>query len=83
MNLRTVYSSWEEGIRAIVMQLLAFDTANTSALDLKANILSPTLTGTPAAPTAAVGTNTTQIATTAFVTSAATKSGKLFFFSSF
>jgi len=28
---------------------------------------SPTLTGTPVAPTAAVGTNTTQIATTAFV----------------
>lgn len=29
---------------------------------------SPTFTGTPAAPTAAVGTNTTQLATTAFVT---------------
>ena len=31
---------------------------------------SPTLTGTPIAPTASVGTNTTQIATTAFVNSA-------------
>lgn len=31
---------------------------------------SPTLTGTPKAPTAAAGTNTTQIATTAFVTEA-------------
>lgn len=31
---------------------------------------SPTLTGTPAAPTAAPGTNTTQIATTAFTTAA-------------
>lgn len=31
---------------------------------------SPPLTGTPTAPTAAVGTNTTQIATTAFVTNA-------------
>ena len=31
---------------------------------------SPTLTGTPLAPTAAPGTNTTQIATTAFVTAA-------------
>jgi hypothetical protein len=30
----------------------------------------PTLTGTPAAPTAANGTNTTQVATTAFVTAA-------------
>lgn len=34
---------------------------------LKSNIASPTFTGTPAAPTAAVDTNTTQIATTAFV----------------
>jgi len=31
---------------------------------------SPTLTGTPAAPTATVGTNTTQLATTAFVQAA-------------
>ena len=37
------------------------------ALDLKADIASPTLTGTPAAPTAAVNTNTTQIATTEYV----------------
>lgn len=34
-----------------------------------APIASPTLTGTPAAPTAAAGTNTTQLATTAFVNS--------------
>jgi hypothetical protein len=33
----------------------------------KAELASPTFTGTPAAPTATVGTNTTQIATTAFV----------------
>lgn len=36
----------------------------------KANLASPTFTGTPAAPTATAGTNTTQIATTAFVTTA-------------
>lgn len=36
----------------------------------KANVASPTFTGTPKAPTAAAGTNTTQIATTAFVQSA-------------
>jgi hypothetical protein len=36
----------------------------------KANLASPTFTGTPAAPTAAAGTNTTQLATTAFVQSA-------------
>jgi hypothetical protein len=42
-------------------------TAQQTALDLKANIASPALTGTPTAPTANVATNTTQIATTAFV----------------
>jgi len=35
-----------------------------------ATIASPTLTGTPAAPTASSGTNTTQIATTQFVSTA-------------
>jgi len=35
----------------------------------KTETASPTFTGTPAAPTAAAGTNTTQIATTAFVQS--------------
>ena len=39
-------------------------------ISTKANIASPTFTGTPAAPTASAGTNTTQIATTAFVTAA-------------
>ncbi len=45
---------------------------NTGNFDptLKANLASPPLTGTPTAPTAAPGTNTTQIATTAFVTEA-------------
>jgi len=36
----------------------------------KADLASPTFTGTPAAPTAAAGTNTTQLATTAFVKAA-------------
>ena len=38
-----------------------------TALDGKAPLASPALTGTPTAPTAASGTNTTQLATTAFV----------------
>jgi hypothetical protein len=42
-------------------------TAQQTALDLKANLASPALTGTPTAPTANAATNTTQIATTAFV----------------
>ena len=39
-------------------------------LNSKANLASPTLTGTPKAPTAAAGTNTDQLATTAFVSTA-------------
>lgn len=42
-------------------------TATQTALNLKANLVSPTFTGTPEAPTASVGTSSTQIATTAFV----------------
>jgi len=43
-----------------------FTTIRT-AINSKADIASETLTGTPLAPTATLGTNTTQIATTAFV----------------
>lgn len=46
-----------------------FDAIQT-AVNSKANIASPAFTGTPTAPTAAAGTNTTQVATTAFVTTA-------------
>jgi hypothetical protein len=45
-------------------------TGLQDALNLKANLASPALTGTPNAPTAAAGTNTTQVATTAFVQTA-------------
>ena len=45
-------------------------TAIASAISSKADSNSPTLTGTPLAPTAASGTNTTQIASTAFVAAA-------------
>lgn len=44
--------------------------ATAANLNLKANIASPTFTGSPKAPTAAKGTNNTQIATTAFVMAA-------------
>ena len=46
-------------------------TSLVSDLSAKAPLASPTFTGTPAAPTASVGTNTTQVATTAFVQAAA------------
>ena len=41
-----------------------------TAVATKADLTSPTLTGTPLAPTASAGTSTTQLATTAFVQSA-------------
>lgn len=44
-----------------------FAATMTTALGLKAPLASPALTGSPTAPTAAADTNTTQIATTAFV----------------
>jgi hypothetical protein len=40
------------------------------AIQTKADLVSPTFTGTPLAPTAAGGTNNTQLATTAFVKAA-------------
>jgi hypothetical protein len=45
-------------------------TAIASAISSKADINSPALTGTPTAPTAGAATNTTQVATTAFVQTA-------------
>lgn len=50
-----------------------FDTefnALQVAVNTKANTISPTFTGTPLAPTATAATNTTQLATTEFVTTA-------------
>ena len=45
-------------------------------LDSKANIASPTFTGTPAGPTPAATTDTTQLATTAFVHDVVAASGE-------
>ena len=47
----------------------------TDTFGAKGNLASPTFTGTPAAPTATAGTNTTQLATTAFVLANAPASG--------
>jgi hypothetical protein len=46
-----------------------FDNIQT-AIATKADLASPTFTGTPLAPTASAGTSTTQLATTAFVQAA-------------
>lgn len=51
--------------------VIADVTGLQPALNAKADLASPALTGTPTAPTAAAATNTTQLATTAFVKSLA------------
>ena len=61
------------GVNATATELNYVDgvTSNIQTqLNAKAALASPTFTGTPKAPTAAAGTNTTQLATTAFVTTA-------------
>lgn len=59
-----------DGITANVTEInyVGGATSNIQTqLNAKSPLLSPTFTGAPTAPTASVGTNTTQIATTAFV----------------
>jgi hypothetical protein len=52
-------------------------TAVASAISSKADINSPAFTGTPTVPTAALGTNTTQAASTAFVKAAVDNLGTI------
>ncbi len=54
-----------------------FDSIQT-AINSKANLSSPTFTGTPLAPTAAAGVATTQVATTAFVVNAIYPVGSIY-----
>ena len=49
--------------------------ALANSISTKSDTNSPTFTGTPSAPTAAAGTSTTQLATTAFVTANSVPSG--------
>lgn len=51
-------------------EILRAKNAESELNSKKAPLASPTLTGTPKAPTASTGTNTTQIATTAFTQTA-------------
>ncbi|HEY1833683.1 MAG TPA: hypothetical protein VGG08_04540, partial [Solirubrobacteraceae bacterium] len=67
-NLAAVAEAAAEA--AAVSGILVEKTRALAAEALLAPLASPSLTGTPKAPTAAPGTNTTQIATTAFVTAA-------------
>ena len=60
--------AWDDVVVDDVTVDYAADHNNMiSQIKLRALIASPTFTGVPAADTAAVGTNTTQLATCAFV----------------
>lgn len=60
-----------EATRALAAEAtVASNAATALSSGLAAALVSPTFTGTPTAPTAAPGTNTTQLASTAFVTAA-------------
>lgn len=69
----TTYCNLQSNVNG-TLPVLNGGTGVTSATGTGSVVLSasPTFTGTPAAPTASAGTNTTQLATTAFVTSALT-----------
>lgn len=62
--------SINSGVWGNITGTLSDQTDLNTALGLKATLASPTFTGTPLAPTAAPGTNTTQLSTTAFVQAA-------------
>lgn len=70
----TAKDSLPTGDSARIVKGTEIDTefiAISAAIASKADSNSPTFTGTPAAPTATLGTNTTQLATTAFANAAA------------
>jgi len=56
------------GVTSAIQTQIDTKLATATASSTYAPLASPTLTGVPAAPTAAPGTSTTQIATTAYVT---------------
>lgn len=64
LTFPTIDGSADQVLQTNGSGTLSFGTVD---LSVKANIASPTFTGVPAAPTASATTNTTQLATTAFV----------------
>ena len=66
-NNVTVLTSYITAANESIGALQSNAATQQSQINLRATIASPALTGTPTAPTAAVGDNDTSIATTAFV----------------
>ncbi|WYV99364.1 tail fiber protein [Pseudomonas phage vB_PpuM-NoPa] len=70
-NAPTGGSGWSDWERVAEYSYVDSKVATlNSAINLKANIASPSFTGTPTAPTAVAGTQNNQLATTAFVQAA-------------
>jgi len=71
-NAENVIVTYHSGIMqgAANTDLSNLTATGQQKFDVKADIASPEFTGTPKAPTATAGTNTTQVATTEFVTAA-------------
>lgn len=69
-----IHKAIKDTERVTAEALTDLDSRVNELDELKAPKASPALTGTPTAPTAASGTNTTQIATTAFVQAAVNSS---------
>lgn len=67
-----VYATSTSALTTGTLPVASGGTGTTTSTGTGSTVLSasPTFTGTPAAPTASVGTNTTQLATTAFVQAA-------------
>lgn len=65
--------------RTLTAQNKSYTIADNADFASYAPLASPTLTGTPAAPTASVNTNTTQLATTAFVVAQKTVLGSTYY----
>ena len=69
-TVKAALQELETKVEAVQTDVDGNESDADTAIALRATIDSPTFTGTPAAPTASAGTNTTQLATTAFVTTA-------------
>lgn len=67
LSLGAITPTSTNGVSAATMAFLDATSSVQTQLNAKAPLASPALTGTPTVPTATVGTNTTQAASTAFV----------------
>lgn len=77
LNVGTIAGTVADGgaLTAEITRAQAAESANATSIANLAPIASPAFTGVPTAPTAAGGTNTTQLATTAFVQNAVSGGG--------